>query len=110
VTNLLFYSNRTHSQPFRPRLRYIGPGDVSDRGILITPAAEGILEASGTGPLTLTGPVILDPQKLLTGNTNTAPSLILGGTNTDNNTLASDFISTNDLNLTLTKAMPGLGC
>jgi autotransporter-associated beta strand protein len=55
----------------------------------------------------LTGPVILDPEKLITGNTNTAPSLILGGTNTDANTLASDFISTNGLNLTLTKADAG---
>ena len=107
ATNLLFYSNRTHSSPYRPRLRYIGSGDASDRGILITPAAEGIIEASGTGPLTLNGPVILDPEKLITGNTNTVPSLILGGTNTDANTLAPDFISTNGLNLTLTKADAG---
>jgi autotransporter-associated beta strand protein len=107
ATNLVLFSNRTHSTPFRPRLRYVGSGDVSDRGILITPAAEGILEASGTGPLTLAGPVILDPEKLLPGNTNTAPSLILGGTNTGTNTLVSDFISTNGLNLTLTKADVG---
>lgn len=106
-TNLVLFSNRTHSTPFRPRLRYVGAGDVSDRGVSITPAAEGIIEASGTGPLVLTGPVILDPEKLITGNTNTAPSLILGGTNTDNNTLASDFISTNSLNLSLTKSDVG---
>jgi autotransporter-associated beta strand protein len=107
ATNLVLFSNRIHSTPYRPRLRYTGPGDVSDRGILITPAAEGILEASGTGPLTLTGPVILDPEKLITGNTNTAPSLILGGTNTGTNTLGSDFITTNGLNLTLTKSDGG---
>jgi autotransporter-associated beta strand protein len=106
-TNLVLFSNRTHSEPFRPRLRYVGDGESSDRGILINPAAEGILEASGTGPLTLTGPVIFHPEKLITGNTNTAPSLILGGTNLQTNTLACDLVSTNGLNLTLKKANGG---
>jgi len=107
ATNLVLFSNRIHSEPYRPRLRYVGSGEISDRGILISPAAQGILEASGSGPLTLTGPVVFDPEKVAGDITNTAPSLILGGTNTNNNTLASDFISTNGLNLTLTKSGAG---
>ena len=107
ATNLVLVSNRIHSEPYRPRLRYVGSGDISGRGMLISPAAEGILEASGSGPLAMTGPVIFDPEKVANGVTNTAPSLILGGTNTGNNTLASDFISTNGLNLTLTKSDAG---
>ena len=106
-TNLALYSNRTHSQPYRPRLRYTGPGETTDRGCLISPATEGIIEASGTGPLVMTGPLVFDPEKLITGNTNASPSLILGGTNTGTNTLASDLISSNGLNLSLSKIDAG---
>lgn len=106
-TNLVLFSNRTHSQSYRPRLRYTGPGETTDRGCLISPAAEGIIEASGTGPLVLTGPLVFDPEKLITGNTNASPSLILGGTNTGANTLASDLISSSGLNLSLSKTDAG---
>ena len=76
----------------RPRLRYTGPAASTDRGLTLGYFCDGILDASGTGPVTFNGPVAWDA-----GNTGTAV-FELSGSNPDENTYAgiiSDAIATN---------------
>ena len=83
ATNLLFYPRTKHtSEAHRPRLRYTGPAAGTDRGLTLGYFCDGILEASGSGPIAWTGPLIFDA-----GNTATA-ILEFGGTNADRNSFA----------------------
>ena len=99
---IVFKPNSKHTDAFRPRLRYQGPAATLSRPLVITGwQADAVLEAEGSGPLLVTGPVTLqpaseDPQKALTRDltlTLGAPSLASG-----ENTLAA---SLSDLGLTV---------
>lgn len=93
ATNLLFYPRTKHtSEAHRPRLRYTGPTASTDRGITLGYFCDGVLEASGSGPITWTGPFVFDA-----GNTGSA-ILEFGGTNTDRNTIAGRISDAGVLN------------
>ncbi len=87
TSSVVFRPRYKHSDSWRPRLTYTGPAATSAHGITLGGwQADGILESSGSGPLTWTGSVTVapydaDPKKVLTR----LPTLTLGGTNTGNN-------------------------
>lgn len=92
----------------RPRLRYTGPAASTDRGLTIGFFCDAILDASGTGPVTFTGPVAWNA-----GNTGTA-AFELSGSNRDDNLFAgtiSDAKATNPsgANITLKFRKSGAG-
>ena len=76
-----------HSESWRPRLTYTGPAATSAHPIRLGGwQADGVLESSGTGPLTWSGNLLIapssgDPKRVLTRT----PKFTLGGTNTGEN-------------------------
>jgi autotransporter-associated beta strand protein len=90
-------------------LRYVGAGETSDRAIYIrTQSVETAIESSGTGALTLTGPITSYVPNVSTAiNT----SLIFGGNNTTDNTFSSTFSELNQgaggSSVNLSKRGPG---
>jgi hypothetical protein len=81
--NVLFQAYEKYSdETLRPRLRYTGPAASTDRGVELAYACDGVLEASGRGPVTWNGAVVFDPTGTSIG------IFTLGGTNTGNNTYA----------------------
>ena len=83
-----------HSESWRPRLTHTGPAATSSHPIRLAGwQADGVLEASGSGPLTWSGNLLIapysaDPKRVLTRT----PKFTLGGTNTGEN-LFSGIIS-----------------
>jgi autotransporter-associated beta strand protein len=60
---VVFKPNSKHSDPFRPRLVYLGPTATIARPLVIAGRqADAIVEADGPGALTLAGPVQLAPS------------------------------------------------
>lgn len=103
ATNLLLYPRAKHSvESLRPRLRYTGPAATTNRGLTLGYFCDGVLEASGTGPITWIGAFALEP-----GNTGTA-ILEFGGTNPDTNTFAAAVNDTGSgVTLKVRKTGPG---
>jgi fibronectin-binding autotransporter adhesin len=97
-TNLLFGSGGT--------LRYTGTGDSTDRQFRfngnVATGFVATIEASGTGPLQLT-------STTAPSNSNAAQprTLVLGGTNTGNNSLATPLTDNTTSALSLAKSGPG---
>lgn len=116
--SVAFTPGAKHSEAFRPRLIYTGPAATLAKNLLVSGAsADGIIEASGTGPLTWLGNALMAPVETANGNGTTRATLTLGGNNTGNNTFtgnlsdAGAFVSNNGttqaVTLTLTKANAG---
>ncbi|MFM2197235.1 MAG: hypothetical protein RLZZ505_667 [Verrucomicrobiota bacterium] len=76
----------------RPRLRYTGPAASTNRGVTLGYFCDGILDASGTGPVTFTGALAWNE-----GNTSTA-IFELSGSNPDENTYAGTISDANATN------------
>ena len=83
-----------HSESWRPRLTHTGSAATSSHPIRLAGwQADGVLESSGSGPLTWSGNLLIapssaDPKRVLTRT----PKFTLGGTNTGEN-LFSGIIS-----------------
>ncbi len=81
---IVFKPNSKHSEPYRPRLRYVGPAATLNRPIQISGwQADAVIESNGSGPLTLNGPVLLqpsspDPLKTLTRDLRLALNALTG--------------------------------
>ena len=107
--NVAFEPKFKHSvESLRPRLRYTGPAATTNRGIALNYFCDGILDASGTGPMVWTGALVFDA-----GNTGTA-ILEFSGTNTGDNRFGgviSDAAALNPsgdpVNLEVRKTGPG---
>jgi autotransporter-associated beta strand protein len=86
-------------------LRYTGTGHTSDRGFTIGGTAaggSGVIQASGSGALNLTGTT--SPAY---GTANQARTLVLGGTSTDANTLAANIANNGSGLVSLVKSNAG---
>ncbi len=90
---LVFRPRYKHSEAYRPRLTYRGPAATSEHPILLSNwQADGVLDASGSGPLTWAGRLSIGPfdpgssRSLIAQGTFT-----LGGTNTQDNVFAADL-------------------
>ena len=90
---LVFRPNTRHSETYRPRLIYTGPAGSTSRPVAFTGySADGIIEASGSGALTMTGDVVITPKTSDPGRKPSANAfLTLGGTNTSDNTFAGQI-------------------
>ena len=79
-------------------LSYVGPGETTDRNILITGAYNGIetIAANGTGALILSGTIAAKAQNATHG----AEWLVLGGSNTAVNTVAGPVLESGAANHT----------
>ncbi|MBK8038654.1 MAG: autotransporter-associated beta strand repeat-containing protein [Verrucomicrobiaceae bacterium] len=90
---LVFRPNTRHSETYRPRLIYTGPAGSTSRPVAFTGySADGIIEASGSGALTMTGDVVITPKTSDPGRKPSANAfLTLGGTNTNDNTFAGQI-------------------
>lgn len=83
-------------------LQYLGTGSSTDR-LLTLGTAGGTLDASGTGALQFT-----DSSPLVLSGTNTARTLTLSGTNTNNNTLSAQLTDNGSGVLSMTKSGIGI--
>jgi autotransporter-associated beta strand protein len=90
---LVFRPNTRHSETYRPRFIYTGPAGSTSRPVAFTGySADGIIEASGSGALTMTGDVVITPKTSDPGRKPSANAfLTLGGTNTSDNTFAGQI-------------------
>ncbi len=90
---LVFRPRYKHSDAYRPRLTYRGAAAVSEHPIILSNwQADGVLDASGSGPLTWAGSISIGPYEL--GSTHaltTQGTFTLGGTNTQDNVFAADL-------------------
>ena len=123
---IVFRPNAKHSNPWRPRLIYLGPAATIARPIIIGGRqADAVIEANGSGPLTLTGPVQFAPfagdQKtvltrdgrlVLHAGAPAATENVLASPLDDRSVVVEYLNSDNSVNtgtatLTLTKSGPG---
>ncbi len=114
----VFLPTAKHSESYRPRLTYDGPGGTVDKPLRLSgAAADGILEASGSGPLMWRGDVMVAPIQTASTLGMSNATLVLGGTNAGNNTFsgrigdAGTGVTNNGqwqpVSLALTKSGPG---
>ncbi len=99
---VVFRPRYKHSESWRPRLTYTGPAATSSHPLVLGGwQADGVLESTGTGPLTWTGDLVIDPsaenpKQVLTRQ----PKLTLGGTSASGeNVFAGDL---SDAGVTIT--------
>ena len=100
---VLFFPRYLHSDPWRPRLIYTGPAATSAHAIRFDGRfPDGILESSGSGPLTWTGNVVFgsggSPSKIRSAN----PRLTLGATTSSGNNVFAGNISDADVVTSIT--------
>jgi autotransporter-associated beta strand protein len=123
---IVFKPNFKHSDALRPRLRYLGPAATIARPLMIGGRqADAVIDAGGSGALTLTGPVQIapssgDPKSVLTrdirlllrADTPTAVENTLAGALDDRAAVVSylnDDGSTNSGTATLSLTKSGSG-
>lgn len=95
---VLLYPRYLHSDPWRPRLTYMGPAATSDHAIRMDGRfPDGILESNGTGPLTWTGNVTFGSGGNPSAVRAASIRLTLGATTSSGNNIFSGDISDADV-------------
>lgn len=123
---VVFKPNFKHSDAFRPRLRYLGPAATIARPLVIAGRqADAVIEANGSGALTLAGPVHLAPtwgdpktaitregRLLLRADTPAAVENVLAGALDDRGVVVEylnkdETVNSGPATLSLSKSGPG---